>query len=234
MATNTRQGKEHKLWLSLMIFGTALLGGCVDMPVRDDPKYAPTYPAAPLPSAQNTGSIYQSGYDIALFQDNKARHVGDILTVVLVEKTAASKKASTDTKKDTKLNIGTPIVFGAPVTLGGKDVLGASAASSNSFAGAGDSSQSNSLSGDISVTVAEVLPNGNLLVRGEKRLTLNQGDEFVQISGIVRPVDIHADNSVQSTQLADARIGYSGHGAVHDANREGWLARFFNSGFWPF
>lgn len=211
-----------------------LLAGCMDMPVRDDPKFAPTYPSAPPPSSQNNGAIYQAGYDVALFQDNKSRHVGDVLTVVLVEKTAASKSASTNTAKDTKLNAGTPTVFGAPVTLGGKDILAAGATSSNSFAGKGDSSQSNSLSGDISVTVAQVLPNGNLIVRGEKSLTLNQGKEFVQISGIVRPVDILSDNTVLSTQLADARISYSGQGAVHDSNTMGWMARFFNSGFWPF
>ena len=211
-----------------------LLAGCMNMPVRDDPKFAPTYPSVPLPSSQNNGAIYQSGYDVALFQDNKSRHVGDVLTVVLVEKTAASKSASTNTAKDTKLNVGTPTVFGAPVTLGGKDILGASAASSDSFAGKGDSSQSNSLSGNISVTVAQVLPNGNLIVRGEKTLTLNQGREFVQISGIVRPVDLLSDNTVLSTQLADARIAYSGQGAVHDSNTMGWLARFFNSGLWPF
>ncbi len=211
-----------------------LLTGCMDMPVRDDPKYAPTYPMAPPPSSQSTGSIYQAGYDVALFQDNKSRHVGDVLTVVLVEKTAASKTATTNTAKDTSVDIGTPTVLGAPVSLGGKDVLGANATSSNSFAGKGDSSQSNSLSGNISVTVAQVLPNGNLIVRGEKSLTLNQGKEFVQISGIVRPVDILSDNTVLSTQLADARISYSGQGAVHDSNTMGWMARFFNSGFWPF
>ncbi len=211
-----------------------LLAGCMDMPVRDDPKFAPTYPTAPPPSSQNNGSIYQAGYDVALFQDNKSRHVGDVLTVVLVEKTAASKSASTNTAKDTGVDIGTPTVFGAPVSLGGKDVLSASATSSNSFAGKGDSSQSNSLSGNISVTVAQVLPNGNLIVRGEKSLRLNQGKEFVQISGIVRPVDILSDNTVLSTQLADARIAYSGQGAVNDSNTMGWMARFFNSGFWPF
>ncbi len=211
-----------------------LLAGCMDMPVRDDPKFAPTYPTSPPPSSQNNGAIYQAGYDVALFQDNKSRHVGDMLTVVLVEKTAASKSASTNTAKDTKLNVGTPTVFGAPVTLGGKDILGASATSSDSFAGKGDSSQSNSLSGNISVTVAKVLPNGNLMVSGEKSLTLNQGREFVQISGIVRPVDILSDNTVLSTQLADARIAYSGQGAVHDSNTMGWMARFFNNGLWPF
>lgn len=229
-----RTNNDIKLIYAMMLVVLLPLGGCNTLPVRDDPHYAVTMPSAPPPASQRNGAIYQSGYDIALFQDNKARHVGDVLTVVLIEKTAASKTASTNTAKDTSVDIGTPTIFGAPVTLGGKDVLSANAASSNSFAGKGDSSQSNSLSGNISVTVAQVLANGNLLVRGEKRLALNQGEEFVQISGIVRPVDIHSDNTVLSTQLADAHIAYSGRGAVQEANSMGWLARFFSSPIWPF
>ena len=211
-----------------------LLGGCNVMPVRDDPSFAPTMPSAPPPASQSNGAIYQSGYDIALFQDNKARHIGDVLTVQLVEKTASSKKASTNTKKETNIDISGPQLLGGPVTHNGDEILSASAESAQDFAGEGDSSQSNSLSGNITVTVAQVLANGNLMVRGEKRLTLNQGEEFVQISGIVRPVDIRSDNTVLSTQLADARIAYSGKGAVHDSNAMGWLARFFNSAIWPF
>ncbi len=212
-----------------------LLAGCTGMPVRDDPSYAATPPAALPPASQSNGAIYHTGYDIALFQDNKARHVGDTLTVQLVEKTAASKKASTNTKKDTSVAITAPdFVLGSPISRNGRNPFDASGTGSSSFGGTGDSSQSNSLSGDITVTVAEVLANGNLLVRGQKRLMLNQGEEFIQISGIVRPVDIHSDNTVLSTQLADARIGYSGKGAVQDANTMGWLARFFNSVIWPF
>jgi len=219
----------------IVISAMLLLGACTGMPVRDDPNYAATLPAAPPPAAQSNGAIYQSGYDIALFQDNKARHVGDTLTVQLVEKTAASKKASTNTKKDTNVDIDTPdFVLGSPISRNGLNPFDVAGSSSSDFSGEGDSSQSNSLSGDITVTVAEVLANGNLLVRGQKRLTLNQGEEFVQISGIVRPVDIRTDNTVLSTQLADARIGYSGRGAVHDANAMGWMARFFNSFIWPF
>lgn len=214
---------------------TLQLIGCNGMPVRDNPSYAATPPAVLPPAAQSNGAIYHAGYDIALFQDNKARHVGDTLTVQLVEKTAASKKASTNTKKDTSVSItGPDFVLGSPISRNGRNPFDASGSGSSSFGGAGDSTQSNSLSGDITVTVAQVLANGNLLVRGQKRLTLNQGEEFVQISGIVRPVDIRSDNTVLSTQLADARIGYSGKGALQDANSMGWLARFFNSAIWPF
>jgi flagellar L-ring protein precursor FlgH len=105
---------------------------------------------------------------------------------------------------------------------------------SRSFEGEADASQSNSLSGAITVTIADVLPNGNLVVRGEKWLTLNQGEEFIQVSGIVRPQDVTTANTVLSTQIADARITYSGKGTLADSNRMGWLARFFNSPVWPF
>jgi flagellar L-ring protein precursor FlgH len=92
----------------------------------------------------------------------------------------------------------------------------------------------NSLSGNITVTIHQVMPNGTMLVRGEKWLTLNQGDEYIRVSGLVRPQDIGPDNSIESTRLADARITYSGTGATHDANVMGWLARFFISPLWPF
>ena len=172
---------------AIAIMITLALSACNSMPVRDDPSYAATPPVALPPAAQNNGAIYHAGYDIALFQDNKARRIGDILTVQLVEKTAASKKASTNTKKATGLSIAGPdFLLGSPVTRDGRNPLDVSGTSSSNFGGTGDSTQSNSLSGDITVTVAEVLSNGNLLVRGQKRLTLNQGEEFIQISGIVR------------------------------------------------
>ena len=90
------------------------------------------------------------------------------------------------------------------------------------------------MNGSITVTVAEVLPNGNMIVRGEKWLTLNQGEEYIQISGIVRPQDVRTDNTIFSTLVADARIAYSGKGMLANANSPGWLARFFNSPIWPF
>ena len=93
---------------------------------------------------------------------------------------------------------------------------------------------SNSLTGNISVTIHEVLANGVLIVKGEKWLTLNQGDEYIRVSGMIRPQDISADNTVNSTQIADARISYSGTGAVHDSNTMGWLSQFFIGQLWPF
>ena len=151
----------------------------------------------------------------------KARRVGDTVTIRLAERTQASKSASTDAKKDSTIDTGFPILLGGTVTLNGDEILNNEWETTQEFEGEGNSSQSNRLDGNITVTVAEVYPNGNLLVRGEKWLTLNQGEEFVQISGIVRPVDIGADNSVPSFKVADARITYSGKGTLADANQPG-------------
>jgi flagellar L-ring protein precursor FlgH len=102
------------------------------------------------------------------------------------------------------------------------------------FNGEGEANQSNSLIGDISVTVTELLPNGNLKVRGEKRVTLNQGDEYIRLSGIVRPVDIDANNTIASDKVADATIMYTGEGAMADASKMGWLSRIIYSPWFPF
>ena len=133
-----------------------------------------------------------------------------------------------------------PTLFGVPLSFNmpgnpKRDLnLGTGISGSRDFAGAGDSSQSNKLDGNVTVTVAEVLSNGNLLVRGEKRVTINQGDEFIQFSGIVRPADIEPDNTVLSTLVADAKISYTGNGMLDEVNGNGWLARVFNSKWWPF
>jgi flagellar L-ring protein precursor FlgH len=231
-------------YLSLLqIFGLLLLlSGCATVqPTRDS--YSPTYPPVPAPPPQANGAIYQAGYNMALFEDLKARRVGDTITVVLQEKTQASKDAKTETSKDNSVNIDNPTLLGSelkfdtpllPHADGRSSNLGTSLGSNQEFTGEGSSSQGNSLTGNITVTIAEVLPNGNLVVRGEKWLTLNQGDEYIQISGIVRPFDIKSDNTILSSQVADARITYSGEGMVADSNRMGWLSRFFASVIWPF
>lgn len=222
------------LWPKLSLgLALALLAGCGSLPQKQDPGFEPAVPRPVQPEANNNGAIYQASTARPLFEDTKARHVGDILTVVLTEETDASKSASTSTSKGTSIETGAPTLFGREVTHNGRNVLGAEVDTNQDFEGTGDSTQSNSLSGTLSVTVAEVLPNGNLVVRGEKRVTLNQGEEFVRISGIVRPEDISPANRVPSTAVANARIAYSGRGAVADANAMGWLARFFNSPFWP-
>lgn len=217
----------------IVLLPLILLTACETVP-KHDPAFAPVRPAELQPPQQNNGSLYQAGYDIRLFEDYVARRVGDILTVQLVEKTDAKKEADNEVKKDNTTSISIPTILGKQ----NREILGyqldSSLTSTNDFSGEGETNQSNSLTGNITVTVTEVLPNGNLKIRGEKRVTLNEGNEYVRLSGIVRPIDIDVDNTVPSTKVADATIMYTGEGAMADASKMGWLARFFVSAFFPF
>ncbi|HHH9703697.1 TPA: flagellar basal body L-ring protein FlgH [Pseudomonas aeruginosa] len=225
--------------VSLLGIATAL-GGCVNPPPKpNDPYYAPVLPRTPLPAAQNNGAIYQAGFEQNLYDDRKAFRVGDIITITLNEKTQASKKANSDIQKDSKTKMGLTSLFGSGMTtnnpIGGGDLsLSAEYGGSRDAKGDSQAGQSNSLTGSITVTVAEVLPNGILSVRGEKWMTLNTGNELVRIAGLVRADDIATDNTVSSTRVVDARITYSGTGAFADASQPGWLDRFFLSPLWPF
>jgi len=211
----------------------ATLGGCAIVPPTPKPMYAATLPVEVAPQAQATGSIYADQQSMELFADPRAHRVGDILTITLVEATQASKKAATSTAKKNGNNISSPTILGQGLRIGGK-TADSSLASNNAFDGDGSSSQSNQLTGEITVTVAQRLSNGALVVRGEKWLTINQGEELVRISGIVRPQDIGNDNIVASSRVADARIEYVGKGTLADANTRGWLSRFFDSKWMPF
>lgn len=213
--------------------GLLVLAGCAARPVRDDAQWAATAPVEPAAAPPADGSIYHDAQNMELFADPRAHRVGDILTISLVESTQASKKATTSTSKSDKTALDAPTILGHSLNVGGKAAtIGTNG--DRSFAGDGSSSQSNQLTGQITVTVAQRLSNGNLMVRGEKWLTINQGQELVRISGIVRPQDIGPDNSVASTRVADARIAYTGRGSLADANTQGWLSRFFNSKWMPF
>lgn len=221
--------------LALPCAVTALLGGCVIAgDVRPYPAMAPIQPIMPPQAAPTAGAIYAAGPTLQLYSDRRARDVGDLLTITLLENTTATTSANTATNKESNLSLGTPSIFGAPVTLGGKDILSATASGKRDFTGKGNSAQSNRLQGSVTVTVVQRLPNGNLVVQGQKNLRLNQGDELVQVQGIVRPGDIAADNSIPSSRVAEARIVYGGRGPVAQSNAMGWLSRFFNSGLTPF
>lgn len=231
-----------------LLAGLLLSSGCMAPTARpDDPYYAPVLPRTPMPAAQNNGSIYQAGFENGLYDDRKAFRTGDIITITLNERTQASKNANSNIQKDSSGTMGVPNLFGMAVApdnpLRSLSALGmtnnnlsldSSWNSQRDASGSGQAGQSNSLSGSITVTVAEVLPNGILAVRGEKWMTLNTGDELVRISGLVRADDIATDNTVASTRIADARITYSGTGAFADASQPGWLSRFFLSPKWPF
>mgnify|MGYP003584140018 CR=1 FL=1 len=222
-----------------LAFATAtaalLLAGCVAAgDVRPYPALAPIVPVV-APSAPATpGAIYQAGPGLALYEDPTARDVGDLLTITLVESTTAQTSASTQVAKNSEIAMAAPELLGAPVTWNGRDILSASASGERDFDGQGKSSQSNRLQGSVTVTVVQRLPNGNLVVQGQKNLRLNQGDELVQIQGIVRPADISRDNSVPSSRVGEARIVYGGRGAIAQSNAMGWLGRFFNTRLYPY
>lgn len=186
--------------------------------------YEPTLPVVePAPVAN--GSIFQAsmGYG-PLYEGNRARRLGDPLTIRLIETTTAAKSVTSKSNKGGGASI-TPPTSG-PLSFLNPNALNAS--SSSTFNGQGNAGQTSSLNSTLSVTIAEVRPNGTALVRGEKQMMLSQGEEWVRFSGIVRLVDIDADNMVLSTRVADARIEYSGKGALQQASKQGWLGRFFN------
>ena len=203
-------------------------------PKRGDPEFAPAMPQQVWAPVQHADAIYQPDTAMLLLEDIKARRVGDMITVTLQEQTDAEKKADTGTTKSTSAEIADPILFGRSVTHNGNPIFRNSLQSEHEFDGAGESSQSNSLSGSITVSVVQVLSNGNLVVQGEKWININQGEEYIRLRGIVRPSDISADNTIASTRVANAQIQYSGEGMLNETNSMGWLARFFNGPWMPF
>lgn len=220
-------------WARILMVGAGLLAfaGCDS--IKPSTSIQQPMSARPVPQRvahHDNGSIYQAGYnERPLFEDRRARNVGDILTINIVEKTAASKKSSSSATHtgtvDTKLPTAMiPLMNNKPL-LKGINVTGSD---SDTFAGKGDSASNNDFTSTITVTVIEVLPNGNLLVSGEKQIAINQGDEFVRFSGVVNPNTIN-NNTVTSTQVADAHIEYKGAGYINEAQTMGWLGRFFLS-----
>lgn len=205
-------------------------------PTPNDPYYAPVLSTRDIPDPAVNGSLYKENVALNLFGDRKATRVGDIITIILQERTSSSKSAKVEVTKENEIS--TPIaaggtVFGLTPTVGNMN-LGVDVGMDRDFAGESDADQSNQLSGSISVTVVDVYPNGTLLIRGEKWITLNKGDEFIRISGLVRPDDVSPENTVMSTKIANARIQYSGTGELADAQSMGWMTSFFNSPVWPF
>lgn len=207
-----------------------LLAGCVTVPVAPPPSAEndPRMAIPPPPRKGQAGGVFATEAPWSLTSDARAFRPGDVLTVVLQETTQATKKADTNIAKESSVSL-------SPATIGKKTFnIGASMDGQRDFAGSASSTQQNALTGSITVVVHEVLPNGLLRVQGEKSLLLNQGEEFIRLSGYVRAADIDTDNRVSSQRVANARIAYSGRGALADANAAGWLTRLFNSPWMPF
>jgi flagellar L-ring protein FlgH len=181
--------------------------------------------APPPPAPAANGAIFQASHGYApLTSGTRAARVGDLLTIVLVERTQAAKTSVASIGRDGSIGLSPPVT--GPLSLFRPEEF--NMGGDTAFDGKGQAAQSNTLSGEVSVTVAEVYPNGTMLVRGEKLIRLNRGDEFIRISGLVRQVDVTADNRIPSTRVADADITYSGKGEIARASRQGWLQRFFS------
>ena len=198
------------------------------MGLRDETVYPAAYPIDNPAPPKSGGTIFQSGHEITLYQDRMANRIGDILTVRLEEATQGEKRAKTKSNKATD---GTFTVPG--VRYGQFQAHVGSFNTAQDFNGQGEASEQNKLHGTVSVTIIRVLSNGNLVIQGESWLTINQGREFVRLTGIVRPDDIDSTNTVSSQRIADARIIYSGNGQVANASRAGVITQFINK-FFPY
>lgn len=229
---------KSKLFYILMLVLVSQISACsntveLSKALPNDPDFAPILPEEEEDAIIPTGSLFKENYVNNIYSDSKAHRIGDIISVILSESTQAKKNAKTELKKENNSTLD-PIVGlgGTPVTFNGNTAqFGINQTSK--FKGDAKADQGNSLSGDISVHVLRVLPNGNLMIRGEKWITLNNGDEYIRLTGVIRAKDINSNNTILSTKIANARIQYSGTGSFADVNEQGWLTKFFNSSWWP-
>jgi len=211
------------------------LTGCVKRAnIKNKNKFEPPKIEAQELENKYNGAIYQAGMRVNLFSDTQARQIGDVLTINLVE--SASALASSDTAAEKKQNVEMPPpkIAGDGVVDKNKNVLENEIEAGRDFRGSGESNQVHNFQAVITVSVIDVLPNQHLVVRGEKLIMLNQSDDYIRFSGIVRPQDINQDNTIDSQKVANVRISFSGRGVLSSANKMGPLARFFQSGVYPY
>lgn len=209
----------------LALLALALTAGCTSVPPTNVHQPMTARPAPRPEMASANGAIYQAGYSRPLFEDRRARFVGDIITVRITESTSASTKSN---NKLDKSNNASASVTGLN-KLPGKGMVGLNleAESANAFSGKGEAANNNVFTGNMTVTVIDVMPNGNLLVSGEKQVSIGNEQEFVRISGVINPSFVDAFNSIESSRIADARIEYKSSGQLAEGMIMGWLARFF-------
>jgi flagellar L-ring protein precursor FlgH len=217
----------------LLVFFVLSLSGCVKRgTVRNE--YEPPHQPPNEDVTVRNGAIYQDGMQVGLFEDTTAHRVGDILTIKLVEKASAKSSSNTKAEKKQNVDMPPPTIAGGEVTHNNQKVLETKVKAGRDFTGNGNSDQSHEFTATITVSVARVLPNQYLVVRGEKLILLNQSEEFMRFSGIVRPQDIDKDNTVDSGKVADVKIGYAGEGVLSSTNTMGPLAKFFQSPAYPY
>ena len=208
-----------------LFFASFVLGACTTVPPTNVHQPMSARPAPRQDNYAASGSIYQAGVSRTLFEDRRARYVGDTMTIGIAETTSASTKSNTKASRNGSITASVPTITGLP----GKSFqgMGLSGTSSTSLDGKGEAAANNVFTGTITVTVIEVLPNGNLLVSGEKQVSIGAGTEYIRLSGVVNPYFINAANTISSAHVADARIEYKESGVISEAQVMGWLARFF-------
>lgn len=199
----------------------------------NDPDFAPILPEAEEMPIVPSGSLFRASYVNNIYSDSKARRVGDIISVVLSESTQAQKNAKTELKKENSATLEPLVGFGNKAINFKNNAIGFSLDQETDFKGDSKANQGNSLSGNISVNVLRVLSNGNLMIRGEKWMTLNSGEEYIRLTGTIRAQDISSTNTIMSNKIANARIEYAGTGDFADVQKQGWLTQFFNGSLWP-
>lgn len=207
-------------------FFLLLSAGCSTVPPTNIHQPMTARPAPRLDIANGNGSIYQVANNRPLFEDRRARYLGDTITVRITESTSASTK-SNDKLDRSGSNTGSISGLAGVTGKALNGVASFNTASANAFSGKGEAANNNVFTGNITVTVIDVYPNGNLLVSGEKQLAIGHEQEYVRVSGVINPTFVDATNSVASSSIADARIEYKSSGQVSDGLVMGWLARFF-------
>jgi flagellar L-ring protein precursor FlgH len=213
----------HKL-LPLLL---AVLAGCTTVPPTNVHQPMSARPAPRGEMQANNGAIFQTGQGRPLFEDRRARYVGDIITVTITENTTASTKSNDNAARSNTQTASISALKGLP----GSNLVGMNlnGSGSTAFTSKGDAANNNVFTGSMTATVIEVFPNGNLLISGEKQLAIGQEQEYVRFSGVVNPSFIDTTNTIASSRIADARIEYKAAGQINDSQVIGWLARFFLS-----
>lgn len=215
-------------WIVLVPLFLGSLAACQTVPPTNVHQPMTVRPSPRPDLATNNGAIYQGAFSRPLFEDRRARYVGDTLTITISESTTASTKSNNNAQRSSSVSasVDTPMRGVLGNTFEGMS-LGAKGA--NNFSSKGDAANNNVFNGTMTATVIEVLPNGNLLVSGEKQVAIGHEQEFVRVSGVVNPSWVDAANTIASSKVADARIEYKSAGQISDSQVMGWLARFFLS-----
>lgn len=220
----------------ILALSAVMLAGCM----TTAPKVAVREPTTIRPGAESaarkapapvatTGAIFQVSSYRGLFEDRRARHVGDVITIQIQERHSAKRSSNSSIDRSGSVDAGISVLPFLKPGNAFTQRLNAKGSSDNSFEGKGETGTDNEFTGIITVTVIETLPNGNMVVAGEKQVGINQNVETLRFSGVVNPVTVLPGNVVSSTQVADARLEVRGTGDIDRAQTVGWLARFFLS-----